>query len=106
MAHATTVRIQGFKSFRDASVSLQDGVNLLLGANGAGKSNFISFFRFLNRLIEQELYLHTGLSGGASVLLHRGPPACDTLSAVLHVGDNDYAFELQRSVDDRFVFLR
>ena len=104
--HATTIQIQGFKSFRDTSVSLQPGVNLLLGANGAGKSNFISFFRFLNRLIEQELYLFTGLSGGASVLLHRGPPLLDRLSAKLHVRDNDYAFELQRADDDRFVFLQ
>lgn len=107
MAHATEVRIQGFKSFRDASVSLQDGVNLLLGANGAGKSNFIGFFRFLNRLIEQELYLHTGLSGGASALLHKGPPASTELAARLHVGNNDYEFTLTRTEqEDRFVFVR
>ncbi len=107
MKHATEIRIQGFKSFRNASVSLQDGVNLLLGANGAGKSNFISFFRFLNRLIEQELYLYTGLSGGASVLLHKGPPANSELSAKLHVGNNDYDFTLTRTEqEDRFVFLR
>lgn len=106
MAHATEVRIQGFKSFRDASVSLQDGVNLLLGANGAGKSNFIGFFRFLNRLIEQELYLHTGMSGGASALLHKGPPSTNDLAAKLHVGNNDYEFVLTRTEqEDRFVFV-
>lgn len=105
MAHATEVRIQGFKSFRDASVSLQDGVNLLLGANGAGKSNFIGFLRFLNRLTEQELFLHTGLSGGASTLLHRGPPASSELSGKVHVGDNDYSFTLRRSDEDRFIFV-
>lgn len=107
MAHATEVRIQGFKSFRDAAVSLQDGVNLLLGANGAGKSNFIGFFRFLNRLIEQELLPFTGDTGGAGIFLHKGPPRSTEVAARIHVVNNDYSFALKRTEHgDRFVFLR
>jgi len=107
MPHASEVAIQGYKSFADTgSVQLTDGVNLLLGANGAGKSNFISFFRFLNRLCEQQLFLYTGETGGASVLLHKGPPPVSEMAARLHVGENEYRFRLKRTEgNDRFIFL-
>jgi predicted ATPase len=106
MRHASEVHIRCFKSFSDTgSVLLTDGVNLLLGANGAGKSNFISFFRFLNRLCEQQLYLHTGETGGASAYLHKGRPQSNELSASLSVGNNGYSFTLRRTDDDRFLFV-
>ena len=38
-----SIRIQNFKSIRDSGVELRP-INMLIGANGAGKSNFISFF--------------------------------------------------------------
>jgi len=107
MPHASEIAIQGYKSFADTgSVQLTDGVNLLLGANGAGKSNFISFFRFLNRLCEQQLFLYTAEAGGASVLLHKGPPPVSEMAARLHVGENGYRFRLKRTEgNDRFIFL-
>lgn len=66
-----TIEILGYKSIRQAYVNLR-ALNVLIGANGAGKSNFISVFRFLNDLINQNLQLHVGRVGGADVLLHFG----------------------------------
>ncbi len=43
----TNLTIKGFKSIRDQSIELKR-FNVLIGANGAGKSNFIEFFRMLN----------------------------------------------------------
>ena len=41
----TKVRIQGFKSIKSQEISF-NRVNVLIGSNGAGKSNFISAFAF------------------------------------------------------------
>lgn len=35
------VKIQNFKSIQDLSIRLNDGLNILIGDNGAGKSNFL-----------------------------------------------------------------
>jgi predicted ATPase len=48
----TQVMIRGYKSISyDSPVTMKLGkVNILLGANGAGKSNIISFFRSIHYL--------------------------------------------------------
>ena len=41
------VCIKGYKSFQDITLELGQ-INILIGSNGSGKSNFLSFFEFLN----------------------------------------------------------
>jgi len=41
------VSIKGYRSIREVEVEL-GSLNVLIGANGAGKSNFVSFFKMLN----------------------------------------------------------
>jgi len=48
------IEINGYKSIRKARIDLVP-VNILIGANANGKSNFISFFDFLNRLYNRKL---------------------------------------------------
>ena len=45
------IKIEGFKSYGigEDSIAL-DRVNVLIGANGAGKSNFISFIELLSAI--------------------------------------------------------
>jgi predicted ATPase len=50
------ITVSGFKSIRDATVELGD-INVLIGANGAGKSNLLQLFLFLRRLAEGNLFL-------------------------------------------------
>jgi predicted ATPase len=45
------IGLKGFKSVREMDLELRL-LNDLIGANGAGKSNFISAFRMLNSLVE------------------------------------------------------
>ncbi|MDR1847252.1 MAG: AAA family ATPase [Bacteroidales bacterium] len=40
------IEIKGYKLIKDLSLELKP-INILIGANGSGKSNFISFFDFL-----------------------------------------------------------
>jgi predicted ATPase len=44
-----TISLNNFRSFRDVSVSLKP-INVLIGGNGAGKSNFISLFSMLEAI--------------------------------------------------------
>ena len=38
------IEIQGFKSIKKLELPMKS-INILIGSNGAGKSNFISFFK-------------------------------------------------------------
>lgn len=44
-----TIELNNFRSFRDVKVELKP-INLLIGGNGAGKSNFISLFSMLEAI--------------------------------------------------------
>ena len=41
-----SIAIKGFKSIRNVKVPLRN-INVLIGANGSGKSNFLEVFSFL-----------------------------------------------------------
>ena len=56
-------------------------LNVLIGANGAGKSNFISFFRMLNEMMGERLQHYVAKSGRAHSLLDFGPKVTPQLSA-------------------------
>ena len=49
--------IRGFKSIRNLHEFELRDLNILIGANGSGKSNFVSYFRMLNELVERPLFI-------------------------------------------------
>jgi predicted ATPase len=51
--------IENFKSIRKLDLELKP-INILIGANGAGKSNFISFFKLTNQIYKQKLQEYIG----------------------------------------------
>jgi predicted ATPase len=51
------VHIEGFTSIYEAAVELRD-VNVLVGANGAGKSNLIRALEMASRIVDGELGLN------------------------------------------------
>src|SRR6266436_1729689 len=66
--------IQGFKSIRNLEDFELGALNVLIGANGAGKSNFVGFFRLLRELIDQRLQVALAtVEGGADACLYMGP---------------------------------
>ena len=62
------ITIKGYKSFREQKVQL-GRINLLIGSNGAGKSNFLSLFELLNNAFEQRLSSYVPSLGGVDKLL-------------------------------------
>ena len=65
------VIIKNFKSIRDLELPLTN-LNVLIGSNGVGKSNFISFFEMVKALFEQRFGSYTLEKGGIDNLLYRG----------------------------------
>jgi predicted ATPase len=98
--------IEGFKSIRKLEDFELRSLNVLIGANGAGKSNFVGFFRLLRELLDQRLELAVRLEGGADRCLYMGPKVTQRLVAKLHFGPYRYEFALVPTVDNRLVFER
>lgn len=100
------IEINGYKSIKHARIHLAP-INILIGANGSGKSNFISFFDFLNKLYNRKLNEYIALRGGDNKILHKGKKHTHTISfkMVFDGGKNGYSASLQSGTDG-FVFLK
>lgn len=96
--------IEGFKSIQKLEEFNFRSLNVLIGANGAGKSNFVGFFRLLRELIEQRLQLTIATEGGADACLYMGPKITKRLVGKLYFGINGYEFELVPTDDNRLIF--
>ncbi len=95
--------LKGFKSIRDCDLELKE-LNVLIGANGSGKSNFIAFFQLIQQILLSKLQLYVSKEGGADSLLHFGRKKTQQISAELYFGDNGYKFNLEPTKDNRMVF--
>jgi len=96
--------IRGFQSIRTLEDFPLGDLNILIGSNGAGKSNFIAFFRMLTELVEKRLQLWVNKRGGADRVLSFGVKETPQLSAELWFGQNHYGFTLEPTDGDDFVF--
>lgn len=102
--------LKGYKSIAECDIEL-GALNVLIGANGAGKSNFISLFQLLNEMYEQRLQLYVQKQGGPDVLLHFGRVASERLYAEFHFQlakpapvRTAYRFSLVPTLDNRLIF--
>jgi predicted ATPase len=85
------LRLHGFKSIKSMDLEFR-AMNVLIGANGAGKSNLISFFKLLNEMMGGRLQQVIGQSGRAQSLLHCGAQVTRQLDAELE-------FEVESAID-------
>lgn len=97
--------LRGYKSIAECDLEL-GLLNVLIGANGAGKSNFIGFFRLINRILDQQLQVAVGQAGGPDAVLHFGRKKTEELRAELYFGNNGYRFRLRPTADNRMMFYR
>lgn len=97
--------IRGFKSIRELSDFELKDLNIFVGANGAGKSNLISFFRMLQSLIEGNLADYIRDSGGISDLLHNGRKATKQMEFEARFGLRGYRFTLTPGPGEGFALV-
>lgn len=72
MARLTEIGVGGFKSIRVLQPLKMRPVNVFIGANGAGKSNLISFLQLLEAVGGGKLQEFVAREGGANALLYCG----------------------------------
>ena len=81
------------------------GLNVLIGANGSGKSNFISLFQMLAALVEKRLQLYVQEHDGPDALLFGTRKRTGQMDAEFYFGRNGYRVSL-RPAGDRLLFAR
>ncbi len=95
--------VDGFKSIRSADLELSP-INVLIGANGVGKSNFISLFKILNRMVAQDFQEAVAVSGGADSLLFLGEKNTEKIGLRLFFGQNEYRAIWVPTSADNLIF--
>ena len=89
------IKISNYKSIRNAVIDL-NMLNILIGTNGAGKSNFISFFDLTRNMLEQRLGSYLLEHGGIDAILYRGRKVSESVSALIDFDNrNAFAFRLK-----------
>jgi predicted ATPase len=113
MSRVDSLSVFGYKSIRELKDFKLNDLNMLIGANGAGKSNFINLFRLLNQMYEQQLQLYVAVQGGPDALLHFGRGTSERLQADFRFGSKyksrfaiqqAYRFSLVPTFDNRLTF--
>lgn len=107
MAMLRRVTLNGFKSIKAMDLELRP-LNVLIGANGAGKSNLISFFKMLNEMMAGRLQQYIGTTGRAQSLLYFGPKITPQMVARLEFdvdnGVDTYDLRLIHAAGDTLIF--
>ena len=110
MNRLTNLTLRGFKSIQETSDFPVTERNVLIGANGSGKSNLISFFKLLNWMTPHtgNLQFQIGRMGGANAILHDGAAATQQIEAELTFdtdqGVNEYYMRLFHAAPDTLIF--
>ena len=90
------ILIKGFKSIKECELDLKN-VNVLIGANGAGKSNFISAFELLRNITDKNLSSFASKKG-VNALLYKTSKTTEQIKITLEVEKKVY--EITLAVND------
>lgn len=101
------LKVTGLWSLEEIDLTLLP-INVVLGANGSGKSSLLNVFRLLRAMVSRGMREFVAAMGGASSVLHYGPK--NTRHATIELefdgpkGVNGYAATLTFVAVDRLVF--
>lgn len=104
-----SIRIENFKSIKDSGEVALKPLNIFIGANGVGKSNLISFFKFINRLHEEHLQLYMAQNGRADNFLFFGRKNSSFLNGQITFNNdwkNEYEFSLVPDQAGNLIFSK
>lgn len=104
-----SLHIQNFKSIHDSGSVMIKPLNVLIGPNGVGKSNFISFFKFLNKLFEKQLQNHIARKGRVDGFMYFGRQSGFIAGEIVFTNDenkisNRYRFKMEPDQSNSLFF--
>ncbi len=100
MAALDWITVQGFKSIKSIKRLALGPINVLIGSNGIGKSNFLDAFHFLNAIRTGELRKYVAQAGGAEKVLHLGSKETQHLYLHISFNEEEKQYSLELSPDD------
>lgn len=98
-----SVTINGYKSIQNLEAFPLRDLNVIVGSNGAGKSNFISFFKLLHSFVGDYLNEFVKNQGGADAVLYNGVKNTPEMRFELMFGQRGYRFSLQPTLENLLV---
>jgi predicted ATPase len=98
-----TITIENYKSIKKLDKLPLTNLNILVGSNGAGKSNLISFFKLLNKIIEKQLKPYS-IEQSIDSLLYFGLKHSKLIFGEIDFGNNKYRFKL-KPANEGFLFI-
>jgi len=104
-----SIAVRGYRSIEDVQLELRP-LNVLIGANGAGKSNLISFFKMMNVMMAGRLQRYVASTGHATSNLYFGPKITSQIEAELEFQTatravNTYRLRLAHAARDSLIFV-
>ncbi len=106
MTKLDRLTIHGFKSFEALEDFQLGDLNVLIGANGSGKSNFVEFFRLLRTIVEQRFQKYIKKYGPADGYFLNGVQYTKQIKADLYFGVNRYFFSLEPTAEGGILIDR
>jgi len=96
--------IKGFKSIKSLEGFELKKLNIMIGGNGAGKSNFVDVFRMLRAMVDENFATFIKSRGGADDFLFNGPKYTTRIKIELKLKKHfEYACSLLPAVSENFI---
>ena len=108
-----SIALAGYRSYNNDMEQNQielHNVNVIIGANGAGKSNLISFLEMISFMMTRGMQHYVSQHGGPQSLLYLGAKQTEKIQGKLVIADDEgekediYSFCLEKSASDQMFF--
>ena len=100
MERLNRISVRGFRSIREAGGLELGKLNVLVGSNGAGKSNLLLWLRMVAAMMGGELQVFVARNGGVNALLTGGLKETQEVQGRLVFEDAEFRFVLGAAGDD------
>ena len=93
------IQLKGFKSIKSMDLELR-ALNVMIGANGSGKSNLISYFKMLNTMMNRNGGIPKFVmdSGYAQSLLHYGSGVTSLIEGAAEYENKDASYRYEHTL--------
>lgn len=104
-----SIHIKGFRSLADVKVDNLSNPMVMLGINGAGKSNILRFLELLQKMCHHQLGEFVQQQGGADDQLFGGRRVTQQIEAAISfhtaLGSSRFSFTLRHGNPDQFTVM-